>query len=319
VVVVGVPAVLVGYIYATELGLRLAPAVWRDRIRPWFWLAPALLLLAVFLILPTIGTIVRSFQNTAATAFVGLDNYVWFFGSNDALIALRNSALWVVFLTVFCVGLGLLIAVLVDRVRFESVAKSVIFVPLAISMVAAGVIWRFMYAYEAPGTPQTGFLNGVLAAFGIDPVPWLTIDTLAFNTILLIVVMTWMWTGFAMVILSAALKGISPELLEAARVDGASTMRTFWSVVIPIARPAMAVLGMLTFLTAWNDFFWPIIALTTDNPTVQVALAGLGTGYVPQRSIIMAGTLLGTLPVLVVFVVLGKQIVGGIMQGAVKG
>ena len=109
------------------------------------------------------------------------------------------------------------------------------------------------------------------------------------------------------------------ELLEAARVDGASTMRTFWSVVVPIARPAMAVLGMLTFLTAWNDFFWPIIALTTDNPTVQVALAGLGTGYVPQRSIIMAGTLLGTLPVLVVFAVLGKQIVGGIMQGAVKG
>jgi cellobiose transport system permease protein len=109
------------------------------------------------------------------------------------------------------------------------------------------------------------------------------------------------------------------ELLEAGRVDGASTNRIFWSIVVPIARPAMAVLGMLTFLTAWNDFFWPIIALTTDNPTVQVALAGLGTGYVPQRSIIMAGTLLGTLPVLVVFVILGKQIVGGIMQGAVKG
>ncbi|HET8586470.1 MAG TPA: carbohydrate ABC transporter permease [Candidatus Limnocylindria bacterium] len=115
------------------------------------------------------------------------------------------------------------------------------------------------------------------------------------------------------------IQALPNELLEAARVDGASTMRIFWSVVVPVARPAMAVLGVLTFLTAWNDFFWPIIALTTDNPTVQVALAGLGTGYVPQRSIIMAGTLLGTLPVLVVFTVLGKQIVGGIMQGAVKG
>jgi cellobiose transport system permease protein len=114
-------------------------------------------------------------------------------------------------------------------------------------------------------------------------------------------------------------QALPDELLEAGRVDGASTNRIFWSIVVPIARPAMAVLGMLTFLTAWNDFFWPIIALTTDNPTVQVALAGLGTGYVPQRSIIMAGTLLGTLPVLVVFAVLGKQIVGGIMQGAVKG
>ena len=114
-------------------------------------------------------------------------------------------------------------------------------------------------------------------------------------------------------------QALPDELLEAGRVDGASTMRIFWSIVVPIARPAMAVLAMLTFLTAWNDFFWPIIALTTNNPTVQVALAGLGGGYVPDRAVIMAGTLLGTLPVLVVFVVLGRQIVGGIMQGAVKG
>jgi cellobiose transport system permease protein len=109
------------------------------------------------------------------------------------------------------------------------------------------------------------------------------------------------------------------ELLEAGRVDGASTFRIFWSIVVPVARPAMAVLAMLTFLTAWNEFFWPLIALTNANPTVQVALAGLGSGYVPQRSVIMAGTLLGTLPVLIVFTILGKQIVGGIMQGAVKG
>lgn len=115
------------------------------------------------------------------------------------------------------------------------------------------------------------------------------------------------------------MQSLPDELLEAGRVDGASTMRIFVSIVLPVARPAMAVLAMLTFLTAWNDFFWPIIALTTSNPTVQVALAGLGTGYVPQQSIIMAGTLLGTLPVLVVFLVLGRQIVGGIMQGAVKG
>ena len=114
-------------------------------------------------------------------------------------------------------------------------------------------------------------------------------------------------------------QALPDELLEAGRVDGASTWRIFWSIVVPVARPAMAVLAMLTFLTAWNDFFWPIIALTTNNPTVQVALAGLGGGYVPDRAVIMAGTLIGTLPVLVVFVVLGKQIVGGIMQGAVKG
>ncbi|MFJ2554714.1 MULTISPECIES: carbohydrate ABC transporter permease [unclassified Streptomyces] len=114
-------------------------------------------------------------------------------------------------------------------------------------------------------------------------------------------------------------QSLPDELIEAARVDGASTARIFWSVVVPIARPGMAVLGMLTFMAAWNDFFWPIIALSSQNPTVQVALRQLGGGYVHDQSVIMAGTLLGTLPVLLVFGLLGRQIVGGIMQGAVKG
>lgn len=114
-------------------------------------------------------------------------------------------------------------------------------------------------------------------------------------------------------------QSLPDELIEAARVDGASTARIFWSIVIPIARPGMAVLGMLTFMTAWNDFFWPIIALSSQEPTVQVALRQLGGGYVNDQSVIMAGTLLGTLPVLIVFGLLGRQIVGGIMQGAVKG
>jgi len=109
------------------------------------------------------------------------------------------------------------------------------------------------------------------------------------------------------------------ELLEAARMDGATSLRTFWSIVLPIARPGMAVLGMLTFMTAWNDFFWPVITLNSTNPTVQVALNNLGSGYVPDTAVIMAGTLVGTLPVLVVFVLLGRQIVGGIIAGAVKG
>ncbi|MEU5220602.1 carbohydrate ABC transporter permease [Streptomyces sp. NPDC020807] len=109
------------------------------------------------------------------------------------------------------------------------------------------------------------------------------------------------------------------ELIEAARVDGASTARIFWSIVVPIARPGMAVLGLLTFMSAWNDFFWPVVALSSSEPTVQVALRQLGGGYVHDQSVIMAGTLLGTLPVLLVFGLLGRQIVGGIMQGAVKG
>ena len=112
---------------------------------------------------------------------------------------------------------------------------------------------------------------------------------------------------------------VPDELIEAAYMDGAGPLRVFWSVVVPAARPAMAVLAMLTFLTAWNDFFWPIIALSTQNPTVQVSFQSLATGYAPQQSIIMAGTLYGTVPVLIVFALLARQIVGGIMQGAVKG
>ncbi|WP_455354575.1 carbohydrate ABC transporter permease [Streptomyces sp. SYSU K217416] len=116
------------------------------------------------------------------------------------------------------------------------------------------------------------------------------------------------------------IEALPTELIEAARVDGASSLRLVWHVVFPAARPAMAVLGMLTFVMAWNDFFWPIIALTQNgSPTVQVALTGLGRGYIPDQSVIMAGALLGTLPLLLAFVVFGRQIVGGIMQGAVKG
>ncbi|MFG2526211.1 carbohydrate ABC transporter permease [Streptomyces sp. NPDC048527] len=114
-------------------------------------------------------------------------------------------------------------------------------------------------------------------------------------------------------------EALPTELIEAARVDGASSLRMTWHVVFPAARPAMAVLAMLTFVQAWNDFFWPIIALTQDNPTVQVALTGLGRGYIPDQSVIMAGALLGTLPLLLAFTLFGKQIVGGIMRGAVKG
>jgi cellobiose transport system permease protein len=127
-------------------------------------------------------------------------------------------------------------------------------------------------------------------------------------------------TAFGVFFMRQYISGAVPdELLDAGYVDGATTLQTFWYVVVPAARPAMAVLAMLTFLTAWNDFFWPIIALSSQNPTVQVAFQSLATGYAPQQSVIMAGTLYGTVPVLVVFGFLGKHIVGGIMQGAVKG
>ena len=254
IVLFGVPAVIVGYIYATEVLLRGAPERLKPRVRPWLWLAPALLFLFFFLVWPTILTIARSFQGQLAGNWVGLDNYAWFFTSGEALVSLRNSLMWVVFLTLFTVGLGLIVAVLVDRVRYESVAKSVIFVPLAISMTAAGVIWRYMFEYQSPGSPQTGTLNGILTTFGVGPISFLQTQTLGLNTLFLILVMTWMWTGFAMVIISAALKGISVELLEAARVDGATEWNVFRHIVFPLLLPTIAVVSTTIVITALKTF-----------------------------------------------------------------
>lgn len=252
IVVLGVPAVLFGYIAATERLIRFAPGRLQARIRPWVWLAPAVTFLVVFLIYPTIHTAYLSLLDKTSKAFVGLDNYVYFFTTSDTLVALRNNAIWLALLTLFAVGAGLVIAVLVDRVRYESAAKSIIFVPLAISFVGAGVIWKFMYDFRPPGTPQTGTLNGALAAAGLDPVPWLLGTPL--NTIMLVIVAAWIWTGFCMVILSGALKGISTELLEAARVDGANEWQVFRSITFPLLLPTIAVVATTMIITSLKAF-----------------------------------------------------------------
>jgi alpha-glucoside transport system permease protein len=254
IVVVGVPGVLVGYIWATEQVLRLLPERRRPAIRPWLWLAPALAFLAVFLVYPMIGTIIRSFQDKTGSNFVGLENFSWFFGSPDALSALKNNVLWLIFLTLFVVGFGLLVAVLVDKVRYESFAKSVIFVPLAISMVAAGVIWLYMYQYKPPSADQTGTLNAAIGVAGVGPIPWLQVQDFSVNTFMLIIVMAWMWTGFAMVIISAALKGINPELMEAARMDGATEWQVFRGIVFPLLVPTLVVVSTTMIITALKAF-----------------------------------------------------------------
>src|SRR5258705_5655480 len=207
-VVIGLPAILIAYTWLTERLVTLAPERLQRRLRPWFWIAPALAFLGFFLVYPTVRTIVRSLYSKSELhpRFIGLDNYRWFFTNADALGALLNNVLWLVVLTVFTVGLGLVVAVLVDRVRYEALAKSIIFLPLAISMVSAGVIWKFMYDYKPPGESQTGTLNAVIGTAGLGPVGWLQSPGLRLSTFALIAIMIWMWTGFAMVIISAALK-----------------------------------------------------------------------------------------------------------------
>lgn len=252
IVVIGVPAVLVGYILLVERLMQALPEKRQGSVRPWFWIAPAVLFLVVFLVYPTVNTLILSFLDAQSKNFVGLDNYIWFAQDSGTLEALRNSVLWVVFMTAGVVGLGLLIAVLVDRVRYEPIAKSVIFVPLAISFVAAGIIWNFMYQYQDPSRPQTGTLNALIGLVGLGPTRFTQEQPI--NNFALIFIGIWMWTGFAMVILSAGLKGISIELLEAARVDGATEWQVFKGIVLPLLMPTIFVVGTTIVITALKSF-----------------------------------------------------------------
>jgi alpha-glucoside transport system permease protein len=218
----------------------------------WFWIAPALVLLGVFFVWPLLDTVILSLQNKDSTTFVGLKNYGTIFSNPDLLDVLKNNLLWLVVATALTVGLGLLVAVLVDRVRIESIIKSALFIPMAISFVGAGVIWRFMYIYEPANTTQIGLLNAILSIFRLPPQTW-TINE-AYNNLALIAVYVWMWTGFSMVIISAALKGIPDEIIEAARIDGASRLTMFWRVTVPMIAPTLGVVTITMIINILKIF-----------------------------------------------------------------
>jgi alpha-glucoside transport system permease protein len=227
---VGVGGIWILFTGASSLVERL-PDRTRDRILPLVFVAPALLLLSIYLVYPAVVTILRSFQD--AKGGFTLANWSSL-GTGPFLEILRNNAIWLVVATGGSVGLGLLTATLFDRIRREALAKIFVFTPLAISLVGATVIWTFVYAWQPPGQPQFGLLNAIWTGFGGQPVPWST--TFPINLPAEMVIMIWLQTGFAMVVLSAAIKGVSTEVLEAARLDGANERQVFFGVVIPIIR-----------------------------------------------------------------------------------
>jgi alpha-glucoside transport system permease protein len=297
VVVLGVPAALVAYVVVVEAVISRLPRRVSAGVRPWLWLAPALAFLGVFLVYPTLATIYRSFQNRRGDAFAGLENYQWFFTRSDTLNALRNNVLWAVLLPLLVVGLGLLIAVLVDRVRYEVVVKSVVFLPMAISFVAAGVIWRLMYDIN----PRTGTLNAALDLAGGPRVGWLS--TAPWNNLMLILVGVWMLTGLAMVILSAGLKGISPELLEAARIDGANEREVFRHVVLPLLAPTIAVVTTTVVIFAIKTFDI-VYVMTNGNFRTDVIANTMykelfANGQPARAAAVAVVLLLATVPVMV--------------------
>ncbi len=207
------------------------PEVWRARIQPYIFVGPAIIFLSAFLLIPIVQTFYQSFFNSDSTKLVGLDNYAAIVTDQGMLESFRNNMIWLFLGTTSCVVLGLLVAVLADRSRFETLAKALIFMPMAISFVGAGVIWRFVYAYTPVGQEQIGLLNSIIVSLGGQPQAWTA--TQPWNNLFLILVLIWMQTGFAMVLFSAALKGVPTDLLEAARLDGANEVQTFFRVIIP--------------------------------------------------------------------------------------
>ena len=239
---------------------------------PWLYVGPVLLILAFFLVYPALNTVYLSLFDKRSENFVGLDNYVWALTSKDMLTAFKNNVLWLVLFTALTVSLGVVFAVLLDRVRYEPVAKSIIFLPMAISFVGAGVIWKFMYAFRPASAAQIGLLNGILRNFtNLDPIGWLVNRTT--NNFALIVVGIWIWTGFCMVILSAAYKGIPKELIEAARVDGANEWQVFWRMTLPMMKPTIAVVATTMVINVLKVF--DIVYVMTNG--------ALGTEVIANR------------------------------------
>ena len=252
VAVVGVPLVLLGYIILGEQVIERLPDSMQGWIRPYFWALPAVGFATVFMVYPMLRTVLISFRNNDDTTWIGLANYKYFFTFPDTLTALRNSLLWLVFYTFFAVFLGLIIAILLDRVRYESLAKIAIFLPVPISAVAASIIWKFMFDYQPPGQVQTGTLNAVFGLVGRDPIAWLVNSTT--NNAALIFVGIWTAVGFCMVIISASLKAISTEVLEAARIDGANEFQIVRLIVTPLLWPTITVVGTTMLINALKTF-----------------------------------------------------------------
>lgn len=204
------------------------PVKWIRRIQPYVFVGPAVLFLVYFLALPAVRTFILSLYNDDGTQFVGLQNFGTVFTQRLMVEAWRNNMLWLIIGTPVTIGLGLLIAILADRSRFERVAKSLIFLPMAISMVGAGVIWKFVFDVH----PNIGLINAIVTSAGGTNQDWVRLVQ-PWNNLFLIIVMVWLQTGFAMVLISAAIKGVDNDLLEAARVDGAGEILIFWRIIIP--------------------------------------------------------------------------------------
>ncbi|WP_417579945.1 carbohydrate ABC transporter permease [Pelagibacterium sp.] len=274
----------------------------RTAIRPWLFLFPALFFMGVYLLFPVVETLRLTFFDRTGSNFVGLFNYVWAFNDSGFRQSVFNNLLWLIVVPTLSTAFGLIVAVLADRIWWGNVAKSLIFMPMAISFVGASVIWKFVYDFRGPDADQIGILNAIVQMFGGTPQAWITIPF--WNSLLLMFILVWIQTGFAMVILSAALRGIPEETLEAARIDGASDVRIFFDIMIPQIFPTILVVWT-TITIVVLKVFDIVLAMTNGQWSTQV-LANLmfdwmfrGGGDSGRASTIAICIMLAVIPIMI--------------------
>jgi len=253
--------------YVADYVVNKMPRSFTKKLQPFVFVGPALAILAWYLFIPTIRSLYLSFFGPRSNTFVGLKNYIYAFSDPTMLQAFVNNVLWIVLGTGGAVGFGLLIALLADRSKMEKFFKSLIFMPMAISFVGAGVIWRFVYAYKPPGENQIGILNAIVTFLNGNPQAWFTLRP--WNNIFLIIILIWLQTGYAMVIISAALKGVPSSIIEAGRIDGASELRVIRSIIIPYITSTLVTVST-TIIIISLKIFDIVFTMTNGNYGTEV-------------------------------------------------
>jgi alpha-glucoside transport system permease protein len=292
---------LAGFYFGSAWLVGRLPLAWSRRIEPLIFVGPGILLVFYFLALPTVRTFIASLFNHDGSVFVGLANYVTVLTRPFMLVMFRNNLMWLVFGAGLTVVFGLLVAILADRSRHEKLVKAIVFMPMAISLVGAGVIWKFIYAVKDPSAPQIGLLNAVVVAMGGEPQAWI-VQLQPWNNLFLIVIVVWMQTGYAMVLFSAAIKGVSAEYLEAARIDGAGEIRIFFQIIVPtIMGTIITVSATVTIFTL--KIFDIVLVMTGGNFGTDVIATEFYNQYFTARDFGVGSTIAIVLLILVTPVV----------------
>ncbi len=274
---------------------------YENSIRTIIFIAPAFLVLFTFILFPVFETIRLSFYDKFGREFIGFDNYLWAIKDTEFRRSILNNLGWLLIVPTLSTFFGLVIANLTDRIWWGTIAKSIIFMPMAISFVGAGVIWKFIYDYRGVDDQQIGLLNAIVVSFGLEPQAWLTIPI--WNNLFLMAIMIWIQTGLALVIFSAALRGIPKETLEAARIDGASEFRIFWSIIIPFLEQTILVIWTIITILVLKVF--DIIYAMTNGQWQTEVLANLmydwmfrGGGDSGRGSVLAFCIMIGVIPIL---------------------